>query len=244
MSTSIRQAIAGLPFPEGWHWRVEVRPRRRTLGIEVTAEGEVVFAVPTDADPVAVASAVRSRLPRLAAEVHRRRARPAEPVKELVGGSSFAYLGRRYRLRPVPDGPGARVRLIAGWLELPAPATPGAGAEALARWYEDRGRGWLASRAPAVALRLGVQPAEVAVQDLGHRWGACTPGGVIRVHWAVMQLPASLVEFVLVHELCHLKDSGHGREFRRQMSLALSDFEQRETWFEKEEPFLWRGAIR
>ncbi|MFE1896252.1 YgjP-like metallopeptidase domain-containing protein [Streptomyces yangpuensis] len=111
MSTSVQHAIAALPLPEGWSWRVESRPRRRTLGIEVTPDGEVLFAVPADADPRAVAAAVRSRLPRLAGEVRRRRARPPEPVKELVGGSSYPYLGRRYRHKPVPAAAGGPVRL-------------------------------------------------------------------------------------------------------------------------------------
>ncbi|MFD8987604.1 M48 family metallopeptidase [Streptomyces goshikiensis] len=244
MSTSVQQAIAALPLPEGWSWRVESRPRRRTLGIDVTPDGEVLFAVPADADPRAVAAAVRSRLPRLADEVRRRRARPAEPVKELVGGSSFAYLGRRYRLRPVPADPEARVRLRAGWLELPERGTPVAGAEALADWYTERGRQWLGSRAPSVALRIGVRPSGVTVSDLGPRWGSCTPDGLITVHWAVLQMPADLVDFVLIHELCHVKEPGHGPGFRREMSLALSDYERREAWFEQEEPFLWRGAVR
>ncbi|WP_053687463.1 M48 family metallopeptidase [Streptomyces sp. IGB124] len=244
MSTSVQQAIAALPLPEGWSWRVESRPRRRTLGIDVTPDGEVLFAVPADADPRAVAAAVRSRLPRLADEVRRRRARPAEPVKELVGGSSFAYLGRRYRLRPVPAAEGARVRLRAGWLELPAPATPSAGSEALAAWYTERGKRWLTSRMPALALRMGVRPTEVAVDDLGERWGSCGPDRRIAVHWAVMQLPASLVDFVLVHELCHLKVPGHGPAFRREMGLALPGYQSREELFAQGEPFLWRGAVR
>ncbi|MFJ6992946.1 M48 family metallopeptidase [Streptomyces sp. NPDC003090] len=243
MSTSVQQAIAMLPLPEGWIWHVEARPRRRTLGIEVTPEGEVVFAVPVDAEPRSVATAVRSRLPRLAEEVRQRRLRPPEPVKELVGGSSFPYLGRRYRLKPVPVVCGARVRLRAGWLELPQPDTPEAGAHALAEWYSERGRRWLAARVSPIALAMGVRPRTIGVDDLGARWGACHPDGLIEVHWAVMQLPVPLVEFVVVHELCHLHVPGHGEAFRRAMRLALPDVEERERWFAEEEPLLWRGRV-
>ncbi|MFI8179241.1 M48 family metallopeptidase [Actinacidiphila glaucinigra] len=244
MSTTVQQAIAALPLPEGWRWRVDCRPQRRTLGIEVTPDGEVVFAVPVNADPRAVAGAVRPRLPRLADEVRRRTARPGEPVKELVAGSSFAYLGRRYRLKLVPIGPLPRVRLRAGWLELPEPSSPAAGAASLADWYSERGRRWLAARTDAVETRIGVRSAEVTVGDLGVRWGSCSASGFIVLHWAVMQLSPDLVDYVLVHELCHLKEPGHGPAFRREMTLALPDFDRRERWFEKEEPFLWRGGVR
>ncbi|MFI1955549.1 M48 family metallopeptidase [Streptomyces xinghaiensis] len=244
MTTPVQRALASLPVPEEWRWRVVVRPRRRTLGIEITPEGDVLFAVPPDADPGAVADAVRSRLPRLADEVRRRRHRPAEPVKELVGGTGFAYLGRRHRLRVVPAGEGRRVRLHLGRLELPRPVTPEEGGRHIADWYRKRGTRWLAERTPPLAGVVGVSPSSVGVGDLGHRWGSCDPDGGITLHWAVMQLPPVLIDFVLVHELCHLRVPGHGPDFSRLVRLALPDAAVRELRFAEEEPELWRGAVR
>jgi predicted metal-dependent hydrolase len=243
VSTTVHQAIAELPLPPGWRWRVDVRPRRRSLGIEITHDGEVRFAVPADADPQAVAAAVRTRLPRLAEEIRRRADRPVEPVKELVGGSSFAYLGRRYRLKPVPADRERRVRLHRGWLELPESSSTDEGARRIAAWYTERGSEWLRARVSSLELRVGAAARRVEVADLAERWGACAPSGVITVHWAVIQLPPPLVDLVLVHELCHLKVSGHGPGFRREMRLVLSDADRRERWFAEEEPLLWRGRV-
>ncbi|WP_421107799.1 M48 family metallopeptidase [Streptomyces sp. NEAU-S77] len=247
MSTSVplvQEAIASLPVPKEWEWQVVVRPRRRTLGIEITLDGGLLFAVPADADPRAVADAVRSRLPRLADEVRRRREYPAEPVKELVGGTGFAYLGRRHRLKLVPAGEGQRVRLHLGWLELPRPAAPEEGGQCIAEWYAERGSRWLATRMSSLAGVIGVSPRSVAARDLGRRWGACGPDGSITVHWAVMQLPTALVDLVLVHELCHLREPGHGPRFQREVRLALPDADARERRFAEEEPLLWRGLVR
>lgn len=244
MSTSVHQAIAGLPVPRDWVWQVVVRPRRRTLGIDVADDGEVLFAVPPNADPTAVAEAVRSRLPRLALEVRRRQLRPAEPVKELIGGASFSYLGRRYRLKTVPSARGPRVRLRRGWLELPESGSAEDGARRIAEWYEVCGTRWLSARFPSYASRTGVVASGIQVGDLGNRWGARDQGGLIRVHWAVMQLPSSLVDLVLVHELCHLRVEGHGAAFRRQLRLVLPDADAREEVFARTEPGLWRGAVR
>jgi predicted metal-dependent hydrolase len=58
-----------------------------------------------------------------------------------------------------------------------------------------------------------------------------------------MQLPAPLVDLVLVHELCHLRVPGHGAAFRREVRLALPDALALERRFEQEEPLLWRGAV-
>ncbi|MFE4956688.1 M48 family metallopeptidase [Streptomyces sp. NPDC056653] len=244
MSTPVQQAIAALPVPGEWMWQVVVRPRRRTLGIEVADDGGVLFAVPPDADPAAVADAVRSRLPRLALEVRRRQIQPAEPVKELIGGTSFAYLGRRHRLMPVPAGQGRRVRLHRGWLELPRLETAEDGGRRIAEWYQACGTRWLSGRLPSYASRIGVQAPRVEACDLGHRWGAREQDGSIMVHWAVLQLPPSLVDLVLVHELCHLRAAGHGAAFRREVRLVLSDADARESLFATAERQLWRGAVR
>lgn len=245
MSTVVEQAIADLPVPGGWRWDVVVRPRRRTLGIEIAEDGRVLFAIPADADPQEIADAVRGRMPRLAAEVRRRQDLwAAEPVRDLIGGEGFAYLGRRYRLKLTPDGAGRHVRLRQGWLELPRSRSAAADAGPLVEWYGSRGERWLAARLPPLASLAGVRdPAGIEVRDLGRRWGVCSPEGAITVHWAVIQLPVALVDLVLIHELCHLKHPGHGAAFRGAVRLALPDADVRERRFAQEEPRLWRGAV-
>jgi len=244
VSITVESALAALPLPEEWRWQVVVRPRRRTLGIEVDEKGTVLFAVPANAEPVSVAEAVRARLPRLAAEVRRRGPRPGQPVKELVSGASYAYLGRRYRLLVLPAEAGGRVRLYRGRLELPRPGTRADGARRLADWYTARGTSWLASRAEALAARAGVEPHEVVAGELGARWGSCDRGdGRVAVHWALMQLPPTLIDLVLVHELVHLRTTGHGAAFRHAMRAVLTDLDDLERRFAQAEPELWRGAV-
>ncbi|MFI1071895.1 M48 family metallopeptidase [Streptomyces puniciscabiei] len=243
MSTTVESAIAALPLPEDWQWHVSVRPRRRTLGIEVTEDGTVHFAVPADAEPTAVAEAVRSRLPRLAAEIRRRGPRPGNPAKELVGGASFAYLGRRYRLRVLPQGAPGRVRLHRGWLELPRPASRQQGAQLIADWYAAKGTAWLTARVEPLAARAGVRPHAIEARDLGERWGSCDPAGRIALHWALMQLPPALIDLVLVHELTHLRTTGHGARFRHMMAALLTDLHGLERRFAEAERDLWRGSV-
>ncbi|MDJ1137193.1 M48 family metallopeptidase [Streptomyces iconiensis] len=248
MSNSVTSAIASLPLPGEWSWEVVIRPRRKTLGIEIREEGDVLFAVPPDADPVAVADAVRSKLPRLAAEVTKRRRGGGQPVKELVGGESFAYLGRRHRLKLVPGDisgdRGAKVRLRHGWLELPRPATQREGAQRIGEWYARRGEEWASPRMGPLAARAGVEASGVSVRDLGGRWGACEPDGRIVLHWAVMQLHPTLLDLVLVHELAHLRIATHGPAFRRRMRLVLADLDDLERRFAQAEPKMWRGAVK
>ena len=138
-------------------------------------------------------------------------------VKQFVEGEGFAYLGRSYRLTLTGDGagsgagPASEVRLERGRFHLPA-AQADRGATAMRRWYTEVGGQWLRRRILPWAARLGEEAVRVEVRDLGYRWGSARPTDGpqrINVHWAALQLPPSLIDYVLAHELAHLHEINH-----------------------------------
>lgn len=158
-------------------------------------------------------------------------------VKQFVEGEGFAYLGRSYRLtlteqagadRPERGRPARQaqpgqpkqatspeVRLERGRFRMSA-AEVDRGAAAMRRWYTDTGGQWLRRRIGPWAARLGEDAVRVEVRDLGYRWGSARPTDGpqrINLHWATLQLPPSLIDYVLVHELAHLRETNHTPEF-------------------------------
>ena len=134
-------------------------------------------------------------------------------VKRFVEGEGFSYLGRSYRLTLTPEG--TRVRLDRGRFHLPLDEVS-QGAEAMRRWYTEVGTKWLRKRISPWAARLGEEPVAVEVRDLGFRWGSARPQPGpqrINIHWSTLQLPPSLIDYVLVHELAHLREANHSSEF-------------------------------
>ena len=231
-------------MPAHWSWRIEVRPRRRTLGIEVRPDASIVVAVPENADPDAVANAVRSRLPWLATAIKRRKELVAEhPAKQLLDGEGFAYLGRHYRLLLV-ENQSVPVRLSGGWLRLRWPTTASCAASAIIDWYRTRGQRWLADHVRGWHSRIGVPLPTIEVRDLGTRWGLRERDNTIAIHWAVLQLPVELIELVLVHELVHLAARRHDKEFRRRLLLAMPDADLLERRLAEQGRLVWMGAIR
>jgi predicted metal-dependent hydrolase len=145
-----------------------------------------------------------------------------EPVtKELVDGEGFLYLGRSYRLQ-IQDSAVDNVTLQRGRLILPRALQAG-GEHQLINWYISSGARWLRPRAQEWASRLKVEPSAIEVADLGYKWGAATPNGRVRIHWATMQLRPALVEYVLAHELAHLKEPHHGPAFWELLTLVMPD---------------------
>ncbi|WP_372434134.1 M48 family metallopeptidase [Micromonospora luteifusca] len=141
------------------------------------------------------------------------------PSKEYISGEGFLYLGRSYRLKVVDAGD---VRLVRGRLEL----ARGGGAKELVGWYQRVGTPWLLRRVQPWASRMGADMTGLRVRPLGYRWGSCSHDRTVNIHWATMQLPPTLIDYVLVHELAHLRRPNHGSEFWRLVNRLLPGYEE------------------
>jgi predicted metal-dependent hydrolase len=163
-----------------------------------------------------------------------------EPVtKELVDGEGFLYLGRSHRLKLAPGG--GEVRLERGRLIVPR-ALHGTGEAKVIAWYRRCGQAWLRPRVKSWASRLQVQPGELRVADLGHKWGSTSAGRGVRVHWATMQLPPALVDYVLAHELAHLREPHHGPAFWQLLARVMPDYDERKRELARRGAGLWFGG--
>jgi predicted metal-dependent hydrolase len=164
-----------------------------------------------------------------------------EPVtKELVDGEGFLYLGRSHRLR-IADADDLRVRLDRGRLVLPKSLTSN-GYEQIISWYQSRGAAWLRPRVTEWASRLRVEPGKLEVADLGHKWGAAMAGGRVRIHWAAMQLSPSLIDYVLAHELAHLREAHHGPAFWQLLGRVQPDYDELKRELAQRGAGLWFGG--
>jgi len=209
----------------------EVRrsPRRKTLEITLDRGGELVIAAPPDAGRDPLEAFVREKRLWLYTKMAEKEARhhPLE-AKELVSGEGFPYLGRSYRLLLV-DVQDAPLKLEAGRFKLRR-SSAAQGRDHFVRWYTQHAGAWLRRRVKDWSPRMGVAPTGVEVRDLGFRWGSCGKAGNLNFHWATILLPISLVDYVVVHELAHLVEPNHTREFWLRVGRALPEYEQRKGW--------------
>ena len=188
-------------------------------------------------------------------------------IKQFVEGEGFAYLGRSYRLTLTAESPGVRlnqgrsvqqarpdsartadppaVRLERGRFHVSA-ADADRSAAAMRNWYSDVGGQWLRRRIHPWAARLAQDTVAVEVRDLGYRWGSARPTDGpqrINVHWATLQLPPSLIDYVLVHELAHLRETNHTPEFWSTVSRLMPGFELQKANLAAIGKNIWLGAV-
>ena len=124
-------------------------------------------------------------------------------------------------LRSRAERRGATLRVSAGSLgdeELRA---------LIERWYRGEAATHLASRVEHYAPRLGVRPSRVSVRAQRSRWGSCSGKGTVSLNWRLMMVPGELVDYVVVHELCHLRHMNHSPQFWAMVGDTIPDFRQR-----------------
>lgn len=213
---------------------VSVSDRRKSVRLTVERDASVTAVTPPQLSRDELVKMVEAKRAWLYGKLaERRELGRARPAREYVSGEGFPYLGRSYRLRIVERE--GQVRLIRGRLEL----AEGRGASELVRWYCRVGEPWLARRIQPWASRMDAEVTRLRVQPLGYRWGSCSSEGRVNIHWATMQLPPSLIDYVLVHELAHLRRPDHGSEFWRLVERTMPGYQDRRERLRRLGPDLW-----
>ncbi|MFC1791049.1 M48 family metallopeptidase [Gemmatimonadota bacterium] len=203
--------------------------RRKTLEIIIDRGGELVVAAPEDTAEEAIRRFIHKKRFRVYTKLaEKEKLRPTRGPKEYVSGESFHYLGRTYRLLLVDDQD-APMKLLGGRFRLLRSDAAG-GKKRFIHWYTDHARPWLTERMKPWAERVGVSPGTVEVRPLGHRWASCSPNGRVNFHWATIQLPPSIIDYLIVHELVHLHEHDHTPGFWKRVERAMPDFASRKQW--------------
>jgi len=147
----------------------------------------------------------------------------------IVEGAQLPYLGSVLELR-LRKSRSLRISRRGDQLMVSAPDLDPVRLHAeLERWYRSEARSVLWERLIELGQPHGLLPTSVSIRAQRTRWGSCSRSGRINLNWRLMLLERDLTDYVLVHELCHLRHMNHGRDFWQLVGTLMPDFEQRES---------------
>ena len=210
------------------------RSQRRKKTVQVTVDGGgVQVAAPTTIPDSELQAIVRKRAPWILK--HAREDVLGAAPKRFVSGETLPYLGRNVRLvLDLKDEGAPEIRFDHWRLRVSIP--DGLEGEeryqrirrAIVDWYRGRAEERLQSGVLHWWPRLGSgDKPKILIRDQRQRWGSCAPDGTLRFNWRVMMLAPSLVEYVIVHELVHLRIKNHSQDFWQLLASILPDVEHR-----------------
>jgi predicted metal-dependent hydrolase len=206
--------------------------RRRSIGFRVLATGAVHVAAPLGTTAAWVAEQVLRKAPWILKHQARfRAARPAAPARQYLSGEPQLYLGQHYNLL-VAEAPRAAVQLLDGQLVVayPAPHSPERTAALLAGWYRQQAAAQFALALARIWPRFTefkLTIPQLFVRQMQTRWGSCTPAtGRIRLNVDLVRTNETCIDYVLVHECCHLLVPDHSARFYALQTRLLPDWQQ------------------
>lgn len=212
------------------HIRFAIRPqpdrKANRISIHVEPDGRVVVDAPAGASRDTVLAATRKRARWISQHLAAVRARVAHLLpREYVSGESLLYLGRRYwlKVRVTPDQAGS-TRMRGACIEVSVPTSDPLQVRAqLDAWFRARARQVFMERMQVVAapLRWVKELPAMRLQAMKVQWGSCSPAGRITLNPHLVKAPRECIDYVLLHELCHLRNHNHSPQFYKSLDAQM-----------------------
>ena len=217
------------------HYEVRFLSSRRTLGIEVHPDSRVLVRAPVDCTESLVAERVQKRAAWISRQLSEfERYHPRTPTRQYVNGESHLYLGRQYRMKLVPAEE-TSVKLARGlmFVRTPGVITPEQVKKLLHRWYLGRARVIFGEILNAnLPSFKAVGCPRLNVRTMQSRWGSLSRADTMTLNVNLVRAPRACIEYVVVHELCHMKHRDHDGRFFRLLERMMPDWEKRKRRLE------------
>jgi predicted metal-dependent hydrolase len=209
---------------------------RRTMAIHIRPPGTVLVYAPIDSDEEKIRERVRSKgrwILKKMSEVSR--LDPYEYKKDFADGELFLFLGKNHTLKIVKNGrkiPKVFFKdgifyLETGEYEIERLR------QAMEKWYRKKAGSIVVDRVEVYAKKIGRSPRSAKAKEQKRRWGSCTSKGDLYFNWRLAMAPPGIIDYVVVHELCHLIHSDHSRKFWEEVGSILSDYKKRKKWLKE-----------
>ena len=213
-------------------------PKRKTIAVTVHPDRTVLVVAPPRIRRSKINGLVTSKAEWILRQQEALHHQHSGFVKQFVSGESFFYLGRQHSLKVrqiKAASPGCSVRLTRGrfFVTIPRIKDPTVRSatvrEGLYRWYRDKAGEHLAHMTAHFSQRMGMRCPPLNIREMKQRWGSTNAGGKINFNWRIIMAPKRLVEYVVAHELCHLRYDNHSQDFWQLLERTLPDYERRRS---------------
>ena len=208
---------------------------RKSLGITVTPEMEVLVKAPKDTSMEKVKEKIRKKAPWIIKQQSFFLSfQPKTPQRKYISGETHLYLGRQYRLL-IQIGKEEFVKLQGKFIIVETTEKAGV-KNLLNNWYLQNAR----IKLPLIASpfidrfkKYKVEPSSFVLREMPTRWGSCTSKGKIILNPELIKAPKGCIEYVIIHELCHLIHHDHTQKFIDLQTKEMKDWEKWKMKLEK-----------
>jgi predicted metal-dependent hydrolase len=207
-----------------------IRSRRKTIALTVEFDGRLTVRAPLRARDEYIRRLVEQKEDWIRSKQELTRGKPVFAPKRYVEGETFWYLGERHPLYMVEQN-APRLELNGGF-RLARLAQPRAAA-LFQRWYKQQALRIITERVQHFALQHGFAYRAMKITSARTRWGSCSSRGTLSFAWRLVMAPPAVIDYVVLHELAHLKIHNHSPKFWSSLERLLPDYREKKKWLDQ-----------
>ncbi len=209
---------------------------RKSIGITIERDGQVVVNAPTNLSVEEIEKYIHKKRVWIWEKLAIKNAMAENIIKkQFVSGESFSYLGRHYRLQIVDDN--SDLKLKNGWFILGNKKQKKA-KEIFKAWYSEHLKIKIDERLETICKNANILKPDFRIMELGFRWGSCTKEGMLNFNYKIAMAPISVIDYIIVHELVHLKIHTHNDKFWKEVQKMMPNFQEKKEWLRDNGYFL------
>jgi len=211
---------------------IEKTERRKTVSIFIERNGSVKVLAPITASDEKVEAAVKSKEYQIFSKIAKwKELNQGKVTREFVNGQSFLYLGRNYRLK-LTENQDVPLKISGGFFHLDKSYLSKA-EKVFKNFYRNKAQKKIQDRLKLIEDKFAHKPTSVKVLELQNRWASWTPNNGLNFHWKCIMAPVSVLDYIIIHEMVHLKHPNHSSEFWNELDKKMPDYKEHENWLKR-----------
>ena len=208
-----------------------IRSRRKSIALVVQPNGELIVRAPKRATRKQINALLEKHADWIEKKQEQAKEMQALYIPHLfLEGESFPFLGENYSLEFVDS---EKPKLVFTEKFQLTKSAQGKAEAIFEQWYKKQAREIFAARVEHYSQKYGFSYQKVKLSSAKKRWGSCSAKGNLNLTWRLVMMPLEIIDYVIVHELAHLRELNHSKAFWAEVERILPDYKTRRKWLKE-----------
>ena len=217
---------------EGIEITIEKTIRRKTVSIFIERDGSVRVLAPVTLSDEKIEDSIRAKEYQIFVKLAKwKELNHGKISREFVNGQSFLLFGRNYRLAIV-ENQEEPLKIKGGYFLLDKKNLAKAD-KVFKEFYKDKAKQKITERLKLISEKFQEKPSSVKVLELQNRWASWTPKNGLNFHWKCAMAPVPVIDYIITHEMIHLKYPNHSSDFWNELDKKMPNFREYENWLKQ-----------
>lgn len=203
--------------------------RSKTITVNIERDGSVNAVAPFDCSEETIYKELLAHEYLICKRIANRKAVTKAYInRTFVNGQAFLFMGQSYNL-VISDTANKALEIVDDKFVLGKKYLPKA-RETFVKFYKNQGFPYIKDRVEYFSEKVGRKPVSIKIMELGAHWASCTPSHNVNFHWKCIMAQPMIIDYLIVHELTHLKYPLHTRQFWDAVFSVMPNYKECEEW--------------